>query len=231
VHKEGDSGGNVQSSTNSPGTGQTGSVITAGSFVNGTWYEIVTTGTTDFTLIGAADSNVGTVFQATGVGVGTGTARSGLDSDDALGLCFFISEGPSSDHDGVTAQIEDGGTLQTATIGQKAGTVGAPPVSNITIIETSLNLTSHNPTRGRLQGATSRNWINLMLVLEPRKSFLREGITPTDLDELDRLVALAGGNTDNIFFGWNEDFGQWEAYETTDPGTLRATRDSQNIWS
>ena len=49
--------------------------ITAGSFVPSREYTITNTGTTDFTLIGAADSNVGTKFTATGVGVGTGTAR------------------------------------------------------------------------------------------------------------------------------------------------------------
>ena len=48
--------------------------VTAGTFVGATEYIIVTTGTTDFTLIGAADSVVGTVFTATGVGTGTGTA-------------------------------------------------------------------------------------------------------------------------------------------------------------
>lgn len=52
----------------------TGNVITAGSFVIGREYIIVSTGDTDFTLIGAADSNPGTTFVATGVGVGTGTA-------------------------------------------------------------------------------------------------------------------------------------------------------------
>ena len=36
--------------------------------------KIATAGTTDFTLIGADDSNVGTIFTATGVGSGTGTA-------------------------------------------------------------------------------------------------------------------------------------------------------------
>ena len=45
-----------------------------GSFIVGTTYKIRTTGTTDFTLIGAADSNVGTVFTATGAGLGTGSA-------------------------------------------------------------------------------------------------------------------------------------------------------------
>jgi hypothetical protein len=49
--------------------------ITAGSFVVDKQYKILSAGTTDFTLIGAADSNVGTVFTTTGVGAGTGTAR------------------------------------------------------------------------------------------------------------------------------------------------------------
>lgn len=48
--------------------------VTAGSFVVGSTYTIVAAGTTDFTLIGAATSNVGEVFEATGVGAGTGTA-------------------------------------------------------------------------------------------------------------------------------------------------------------
>jgi len=49
-------------------------IVTAGSFVIGTAYTIQTAGSTDFTLIGAANSTPGTVFTATGVGIGTGTA-------------------------------------------------------------------------------------------------------------------------------------------------------------
>jgi len=52
----------------------TGATVTAGAFVVGTSYEILTAGTTDYTLIGAASNTVGTVFTATGVGTGTGTA-------------------------------------------------------------------------------------------------------------------------------------------------------------
>ena len=48
--------------------------ITAGSFVANNFYKILTTGSTDYTLIGAADSYVGTVFKASGVGSGSGTA-------------------------------------------------------------------------------------------------------------------------------------------------------------
>ncbi len=48
--------------------------VTAGSFATGTVYRILTVGTTDFTLIGAASNTVGVVFTATGAGSGTGTA-------------------------------------------------------------------------------------------------------------------------------------------------------------
>ncbi len=50
--------------------------ITAGSFVTGDEYRILTVGTTDFTLIGASANTVGIVFVATGAGSGTGTATS-----------------------------------------------------------------------------------------------------------------------------------------------------------
>lgn len=52
--------------------------VNAGDFVTGTKYRIATTGDTDFTLVGADNSDVGTVFTATGAGSGTGTA------DDAI---------------------------------------------------------------------------------------------------------------------------------------------------
>ncbi len=48
--------------------------VTAGSFVVGRRYKIVTVGTTSFTSIGAASNTVGVIFTATGVGSGTGTA-------------------------------------------------------------------------------------------------------------------------------------------------------------
>ena len=44
-----------------------------GGLINGTRYKIVTAGDTDFTLIGAANSDPDTVFTATGPGSGTGT--------------------------------------------------------------------------------------------------------------------------------------------------------------
>lgn len=49
------------------------SIVVAGSFVVGNTYKILSIGTTDFTLVGAASNTVGLTFVATGVGAGTGT--------------------------------------------------------------------------------------------------------------------------------------------------------------
>ncbi len=59
-----------------------GTAINAGSFVIGKRYRIASAGSTDFTLIGAANSSVGTEFVATGAGTGTGTAT-------AIGLLAY----------------------------------------------------------------------------------------------------------------------------------------------
>ena len=48
--------------------------VAAGAFVTGDYYQIRSAGTTDFTLIGAPNNNVGTRFEATGAGTGTGVA-------------------------------------------------------------------------------------------------------------------------------------------------------------
>lgn len=50
------------------------SPMAAGTFVAGQAYQIVFAGSTAFTSIGSSDNNVSTVFTATGVGSGTGTA-------------------------------------------------------------------------------------------------------------------------------------------------------------
>ena len=60
-------------------TASGGTNVNAGSFVTSTVYIIDTVGTTDFTLIGAANNNVGTVFTATGAGTGTGVATEAND--------------------------------------------------------------------------------------------------------------------------------------------------------
>jgi hypothetical protein len=60
---------------------------TAGTFVIGLSYRILTIGTTNFTLIGAASNTVGVLFTATGAGTGTGTAI--LTTGDMPGRLSF----------------------------------------------------------------------------------------------------------------------------------------------
>ena len=54
--------------------------VSAANLVIGTHYIITSTGDTDFTLVGAADSNVGTEFDATGAGSGTGLAETLIEA-------------------------------------------------------------------------------------------------------------------------------------------------------
>lgn len=54
--------------------GNTGINTTAGSFVVGTTYRIISAGTTNYTLIGSVNNSSGTYFVASGIGSGTGTA-------------------------------------------------------------------------------------------------------------------------------------------------------------
>jgi len=56
-----------------PTTTVAGPAVAATAIVAGSTYRIVTPGSTDFTLIGAADSLAGTAFLATGAGTGSGT--------------------------------------------------------------------------------------------------------------------------------------------------------------
>jgi hypothetical protein len=50
------------------------STVIAGSFIEGSTYQIIETGTTDWQSIGALSDDPGTQFVATGIGTGTGTA-------------------------------------------------------------------------------------------------------------------------------------------------------------
>jgi hypothetical protein len=59
-----------------------GAAVTAGAFVVGQAYQIVSVGNTSFTAIGAESNTVGAYFVATGAGTGTGTAGP-IDTGDA----------------------------------------------------------------------------------------------------------------------------------------------------
>ena len=229
--KEDDAAGSSDTTTTqSPATGRTGALITAGAFVVGTKYEITSLGTTNFTLIGAASNTVGLTFTATGVGSGTGQAREALDSTESFAFAVFGGEGPVEDTQG-TVQIRDNGSLASATMGQRAGTTGGAAPSNIFVQEAYLELSTDHFTRGLISSATSRRWVNCILAVEQRRSFINSGITPTDVAEAADIIADAGGNSDNAYFGFNEDTGIWELYEIASPGSVIATSPGDGVWT
>ncbi|MES2583499.1 MAG: PilC/PilY family type IV pilus protein [Pseudomonadota bacterium] len=91
--------------------------FTAGSFVIGAQYRIVTAGTTSFTAIGAANNTVGTTFVATGVGAGTGTAIATEGSLNGTYNAGFFTIG-------TTYQIVTAGTTSFTAIGAANNNVG-----------------------------------------------------------------------------------------------------------
>ena len=88
-------------------------------------------------------------------------------------FCFFVSEGPDNNDTVGTAEIKDVDTFTAATLGQRRGTNGAPPVSNVTVTETFLQLTSCEATEGRLTGATSRLWTNAIITMTPLSVYVK----------------------------------------------------------
>jgi hypothetical protein len=82
------------------GTSLYGSTITAGSFVVGSVYTILSLGTTSFTSIGASANTVGITFVATGVGSGTGTAYNYFVGSNSTGAKTISTATPSGGNDG-----------------------------------------------------------------------------------------------------------------------------------
>ena len=117
-------------------TEQTPLPIVAGSFVVGKAYVISYVGTTNFTLIGSSDNNLGTIFTATGVGSGTGTASLVLSPSHGWGSAYSSGVGSqlrlwSNDNYGADLVIAPrGGGIY---YWQDSGTVGtrAQPLANL----------------------------------------------------------------------------------------------------
>ena len=94
-------------------TGQSAPIASTAIQVGGS-YQIVSVGTTDFTLVGSPNNNIGTVFTATGVGAGTGSV-SNLDD-------VFISWNWTSTNLGADVDITESGAPKTGVTFLAGGT-------------------------------------------------------------------------------------------------------------
>jgi hypothetical protein len=106
------------------GTGKANVNVKAGSFVTGKSYTIVSVGTTDFTLIGAASSTVGSTFTATGPSLGTGIANVNVKAGSFVtGKNYIITSVGNTDFTLIGAASNTVGSNFTATgIGSGTGT-------------------------------------------------------------------------------------------------------------
>jgi hypothetical protein len=101
-----------------------GYTVTAGSFIVGKTYRILTIGTTNFTLIGAVSNTVGLHFIATGAGTGTGTAELSQTVEGKLRQYISVKDFGAVG-DGVA---NDTAAIQAAIVAVSTGTNGGGTV-------------------------------------------------------------------------------------------------------
>lgn len=134
--------------------------------------------------VGQKNEQDGTGAPATGTAV-TSTAA------DTISVAAFASVGPSSD----TAGTAGAGH----TLGQRVGTTGAPPVSNVTIQETFEILSATGNIRATLSGATSRDWASTIVALSAAQAYTvvdaYENLRITDNDANQVVVLLESETT------------------------------------
>jgi len=126
-------------------TTPTATSVSGGSFVIGKRYRISALGNTSFTAIGASANTVGVIFQATGVGSGSGTAilldtiqaGSGIASFDSAN--FEVTNGWVGIKDGGVAQTELANIDNKSILGNFTGSATYPrQISSQTIVEEGL---------------------------------------------------------------------------------------------
>jgi hypothetical protein len=128
-------------------------IVTAGNFVIGQQYTIVSLGTTDFTLIGAPIGNVGSIFVATGVGTGSGTARPKYNNIDFESLDSNIIPNQNDTYDLGSPQKKWGSLYLSNTL-----VIGGAAITNE-------GLTINLPSGTRVGGD---------LIIDPDKAFFKE---------------------------------------------------------
>lgn len=150
--------------------------ITAGSFVAGLSYTIVSVGTTDFTLIGAASNTVGVTFKSTGVGSGTGTAT--LNAKRDLGAIEYdlgygnwpVSWDISWDISGSTVRIFDTGTQTLVDSTTSGTTLSASGVVGGSVYD--VTVTKPGYLNVRLTGITASDGLTTTITQEVDFAYL-----------------------------------------------------------
>lgn len=142
-------------------------------------------------------------------------------SDNTFHVAAFGSRGPSSDTAGTAGSGH--------TLGERDGTVGAPPASNVTLQLTWEELTATGSAQATMTGATARDWANVIVALEPASGTVNQGVTRTDYSAAELKFEAQSLNFNNHAFSFNEDLNRWEVFDTDVTTTLVAHSD--NGWA
>lgn len=106
-------------------------------------YVITSVGTTDFTLVGAANNTPGTIFTATAVGTGSGTVRNNTNLEDRYYVYTYVTDigeesAPSPPSAMLTCRTDDTVTINNFASPVSEGIVG---VNRIRIYKTATGTT------------------------------------------------------------------------------------------
>jgi hypothetical protein len=170
-------------------------------------------------------------IETRGGGASTDAPTAGAEVTSVEPVQIFIgamaSEGPQNDPAGTPG---DGYTA-----GQRAGTGGLPPASNITIQEIFKIVSATEATQASLSGVTARSW-SCVLASFLQSTDIRQGITPTDLNTMRDLFNDRSPDplpfVDHVFH-YNAKTGRWLIYHVDDldnTGTQVAHRTKEGNW-
>jgi hypothetical protein len=181
-----------------------GAIVTAGAFVVGAQYTIISVGTTSFTAIGAASNTIGVVFTATGVGSGTGTA-SNFARPSNYGSTAHLTLSAVSNPTSVTA-TPNGSDASLCTIAWSIGSGATGDYSDI-----YLRLSGQTFDQARRIGTVdpgSTRFVLEMLTASTNYIASVQHRDPTTQDKSDPVdVAFTSGSTLRALFAPFNPFG------------------------
>ena len=182
-----------------------------------TW---VTTAPTAKTMIASVFSSSGILMDVIGVpDVTAGQSQAATTApnsgtavltnyDDMVLLGLFGSEGPSSDTIGT---VGNGWSS-----GQRAGTVGVPPASNITGHEVYKIITTAESAQASKTGATARNFTTVMATFREVDP-AGKGVSTESFQNVGEIFENANLDLGNMAFQHNLELDRIEAYDISGP--------------
>jgi hypothetical protein len=165
-------------------------------------------------IVGITGANITDVAAKQGQ-TATGSPDTTSDTStvaDTISIAFFGSEGPSSDTVGTVGSGH--------TSGQRVGTAGIPPVSNVTIHETYEILSSTGTIQATKTGATSRDWASVIVALKASRGTQNLAVTASDYIAIEEKFESASKDYSLLATMFNEELGRFEAFESTDMATV-----------